>query len=297
VTATITIEPGPANARSDPTTGLRWYTWQGRKLPSVTSIRRMAGMPHGLHNWALTRVIERATLSHDELTAMLTRERRPRERVLEKNRIAEASAWLRAASTEERDAAAALGTAVHDAAARGLTPDQVPDEFVIRHDGQDVTILGFEVRPRLAQYLDWKRTTHAMVLLSERQAWHLTLGYAGSFDLLIRTADGRVVLVDIKTGQGIYPEHLLQVLAYANAEFVGQDDVVDEEATAWLHAVDAVAVLHIGPDRWEWRELDATSEAWRAFRGLLAFATWMSDHPTADSITRTRVSDAGRVAA
>ena len=36
-------EVGPKNARTDPNTGLRFYTWQGVEYPSVTTIRRMAG--------------------------------------------------------------------------------------------------------------------------------------------------------------------------------------------------------------------------------------------------------------
>ena len=37
---TIVVSPGPRNARTDPETGLRTYRWQGRDLPSVTSLRR-----------------------------------------------------------------------------------------------------------------------------------------------------------------------------------------------------------------------------------------------------------------
>ncbi len=45
---TITIETSPRNAFTDPSTGMRFYRLQGRDLPSVTTLRRMAGLPHGL---------------------------------------------------------------------------------------------------------------------------------------------------------------------------------------------------------------------------------------------------------
>ena len=41
----ITVAPGPRNAHTDPESGLRFYRWQSRDLPSATSVRRMAGLP------------------------------------------------------------------------------------------------------------------------------------------------------------------------------------------------------------------------------------------------------------
>jgi len=42
------VEIGPRNARTDQS-GLRFYTWQGVEYPSVTTIRRMAGLSFPLH--------------------------------------------------------------------------------------------------------------------------------------------------------------------------------------------------------------------------------------------------------
>jgi hypothetical protein len=265
----ITITPGPRNARTDPESGLRFYTWQGRELPSVTTIRRMAGIPHGLHQWTISQVILRAVSQHDELTAMLTRERRPRERVLEKNRMEEAGKWLRRAATEERDAAAALGTAVHDAAAEGLDPDTVDPA----------------VRPRLLQFRDWVATAKPWILGTEFQTWNLTEGYAGTADLLVRLLDGSVWLIDLKTGKSTFSEHLLQLMGYLMAEFVGADDVVDQRLTGLLRQVTGIAVLHLADDHWEFRPLEATPEAWAAQRGLLAFSMWLHAHPDIDDVT------------
>ena len=249
--------------------GLRFYRWQGRDLPSVTSVRRMAGVPFGLVSWQVSKVVTRAVEQSEELVAMLTREARPRERALETNRRKEAGRWLRAASVEERDAAAALGIAVHDAAATGQRPEDVDEE----------------VRPRLRQYLDWLETSGATVVLAERQVWNLTLGYAGTFDLLARFPNGQIWMVDIKTGSGTYSEHVLQLLAYLMAEFIGEDDVVDEEATTLLHQVSGVAILHLADDEWSFIRPEADAQAWAAFRGLLAFAVWTAAHATTESFT------------
>lgn len=265
----LVVTAGPANSRTDPATGLRFYTWKGRELPSVTTVRRIAGIPHGLHQWAISQVVLRAVTEYEALTEKLNRPRRPRERVLEKNRAEEAAKWLRAAATEERDAAAALGTAVHDAAAQGL----------------DVEAVEEAVRPRLRQFQRWLKTARPEILGTEFQVWNLTVGYAGTVDLLCRFSDGSVWLIDIKTGGGTYPEHLLQVLNYARAEFVGNDDVIDTEMTNWLNSVTGLAILHLADDHWEFKRLKPTADAWEAAKGLLRFAMWTHDHPDIGDVT------------
>lgn len=265
----ITIAPGPANASTDPTTGLRSYRWQGQSYPSVTSIRRMAGVPHGLVAWQLNQVIKRATTDIETLNAMLSRDRKPRERVVESNRIAEASKWLRSAATEERDRTAALGTAVHDAAASGKRPEDVPEEL----------------RPRLHQYLDFMEVSGAEVVGSEFQCWSPTIGYAGTCDALMRFPSGQLHVVDLKTGSGLYAEYALQVMAYAMADFVGTNDVIDQALTDALHAHTGLGVLHLADDGWSYSVIKRETETWAAFCGLLTFATWMAAHPDAASIT------------
>ena len=282
---TLTVE-GPRDAHIDSDSGLRFYTWAGRELPSVTSIRRAAGIPHGLHQWTLSQVIDRAVLDHAGLTAMLTRERRPRERVLEKNRIREASTWLRSAATEERDRAAALGTAVHDAAARGLTPYALPAYVTVESNGKPIEVDSNAIAPRLGWYRDWLRASGIEILAAERQVWNLTLGYAGSFDILGRYRDGSVGLIDLKTGEGTYADYAIQQVGYLMAEHVGADGAIDNEATGWLRAASRIALLHLSDTGWEYRELIADADLWGAFRGLLAYAQWSLSHRDAASITR-----------
>jgi hypothetical protein len=267
--AELTIEPGPPNASTDPTTGLRSYRWQGVSYPSVTSIRRMAGVPHGLVAWQVSQVVKRATTDIETLNAMLTRDRKPREQVLEKNRIAEAGRWLRSAATEERDRTAALGTAVHDAAASGKRPEDVAEEL----------------RPRLRQYIDFLAVSGAEVVGSEFQCWSPSIGYAGTCDALMRFPSGQLHVVDLKTGSGLYAEYALQVMAYAMADFVGTNDVIDQALTDALHAHTGLGVLHLADDGWSYSVIKRDPETWAAFRGLLTFARWMSAHPDAASIT------------
>jgi hypothetical protein len=271
---TVKGSDGPRNAFIQKGTGMRYYQWQGRTLPSVTSIRNMAGQPHALVSWKIAKVCDRAVDELDTLTAMMTRERRPRERVLEKNRRKEARGWLRAAHEEERDRAANRGTAVHKAAEDDVAPADVTD---YEDPDSGAIIAADEIRPKLRQYLAWLERSGAEILLKERQVWNLELGYAGSFDLLCRFPNGELWIVDLKTG-GAYADHNLQQIAYLMAEFIGQDDVIDDDATALLKRVDGLALLQLSDDGWSFKRLKADRGAWAAFRGLLAFATWTRDH-------------------
>lgn len=258
---TLTVTVGPRNAYTDPESGLRFYRWQDRDLPSVTSIRRMAGIPHGLHQWSLTKVIDRVLDDFPKIRTLIESGDSGNVKVVRTH--------LRAGATAERDAAAALGTAVHDAAATGKTLAEVPSA----------------VAPRLRQYLDWMDVSGAEILASEFQCWNLSEGYAGTADLLVRLRDGRVWLVDLKTGKGVYGDHALQLVAYLRAEFVGQDDQVDEEATAVLRQAVGTAVLHLSDTGWEFRALRSDIPVWQAFQGLLRFAVWTAQHATPDSFT------------
>jgi hypothetical protein len=273
--AVLTVQSGPRNARTDPESGLRYYRWGELELPSVTSIRRMAGLPFGLHNWAIGQVIDHAVdnvfVHADRLkgaygTGDVSLEEED-ARVLAE--LALIRSELRKAATAKRDMAAALGTAVHDAAASDLRPEDVDEAL----------------RPRLRQYLDWAEKAKPAIIGTEFQVWNLTVGYAGTIDLLCQLADGSVWLVDLKTGGGVYADHAIQIAAYANAEFVGEDNVRDEWLTEWLLKVDGQAVLHLADDGWEFIAIPTDSGAWEAFRGLLEFALWSRDHSSVESFT------------
>ena len=81
------------------------------------------------------------------------------------------------------------------------------------------------------------------------------------------------------------------------AEFIGADDTVDDAATALLHQVAGVAILHLQDDGWDFIKPVIDAEAWAAFRGLLAFATWTAAHATEGSFTVASKSGHESVAA
>lgn len=257
---TVGSPVGPRNSQTD-ASGLRYYTWQGQRYPSVTTIRRLAGIPHGLHQWALNQVVNRVL---DEAQSIATRLGSG-----EPSQVALTRQYLREAATAQRDKAALLGTAVHAAAA----------------EGKALADVGSDVAPFLRQYMDWCAVSGVEILASEFQCWNPTVGYAGTCDLLGRFPDGSIWVVDLKTGKGVYGEHALQLMAYLMAEFVGTDDVVDDRTTVLLKQASGIAVLHLGDKEWEFHSLRSDAETWRAYRGLLAFGVWMASHGGIDTVT------------
>jgi hypothetical protein len=260
---TITVSSGPRNSVTDPDSGLRYYEWHGRKLPSSTSLRRMAGLSFRLHQWTISKVVERAVGEFPLMQTMMERPKRPRERVRDKNVAKEVGRWLRSAATEERDSASELGTLVHDyAVARTPLAQADPD-----------------ARPFLAQVYGWLADSGVNIIATEKQVWNLSIGYAGTFDYLVEFPNGDIGVIDLKTGRGTYTDHVLQLISYALAEFIGNDGVIDPVLTKALHAANTMALLHVSETGWHYQRIPATTEAFTAFRGLVAFATWSAANP------------------
>ena len=103
---------------------------------------------------------------------------------------------------EARDAAAAKGTAIHEAIYNWETIGERPDDAV---ENQAVQA-----------YDEWRTQVPMEVVASELTVWSPSDKYAGTIDQVCRNSNGHWSVIDFKTG-GAYPEAALQVAAYANA--------------------------------------------------------------------------------
>lgn len=269
------VDDQPRNASTNPESGMRFYSWQDQKLISVTTARRAAGMPFNLHYWSLGQVINGVFENIEAISGRLA-SKDPADLATLKHDV-------RAFATAERDSSAKLGTAVHDAASRLLKVEEVPPEL----------------RPRLRQYYDWLKTSKARVLASEFQVYNLTDAYGGTVDLLVQMPNDTIWLVDLKTGKGVYPEHVMQTVAYKNTEFSGQHncgdrsckdpahDVVNQDLTELLGLIDGVAILHLADNGWDFIAVKEEG-AQEAFLGLLKFAEYTMANPTIDTLVKGR---------
>ena len=106
-----------------------------------------------------------------------------------------------------RDAAADAGTLAHwliECHLRGDTPDLdgfAPDTVAAAENAY-------------LKWLGWWDTGGYRVLESEVQLVHETERYGGTLDIVAMRPGGGAVLIDLKTGKGIYPEMWRQVAAY-----------------------------------------------------------------------------------
>lgn len=246
----------PKNAWSDDN-DLRWYTFNEKDYLSVTSMRKVLGMPFNLHRWVLKQTLEAVQKDPSLL-----------DKVDKKDTPASIRGRIMRAGMSERDKAAERGTDVHEAIATGQKTEDLPAEL----------------QPFVQQYAQAVIALGLKPLLAEKQVFSDRFGYAGSFDLLatLRARDNRPFIIDLKTGKGTYPDHALQGIAYLAADFIGEDDKVDDVATDILKSIQqenpGVGILHLRPDSWEFHEVRVDDELKRAFMAQARLAMWMAKY-------------------
>lgn len=95
-------------------------------------------------------------------------------------------------------------------------------------NGGSVEDLEEEVVGTALAYQEWIRQANIKILHQEIMVWHPSYNYAGTIDAVGVTHDNKLVVVDWKTGSGIYSESALQVSAYAAALSQITSQPVDE---------------------------------------------------------------------
>jgi hypothetical protein len=196
------MAPVPATAPK-PSWRDRFYTIEGQRLPSVTTILDIIAKP-ALGPWYAKE--ERRFFETAMLEVLSRPGARDPEYVL--TAVAQAVTGVKAADREKQKAAA-IGTAVH-AGIEWQLRQQLGE-----HAGPE---------PRLPEaaawavesWKDWARSVNLEPLAIERTVYCLQCGYAGTLDLYARVK-GVLTVLDWKSGKAIYPEAFLQNLAYRHA--------------------------------------------------------------------------------
>ncbi len=106
---------------------------------------------------------------------------------------------------EERDKAAELGTSLHKAIQSYL------EEEIISPAGLGMITLG-----QLTRWIEWYKDSGITITATEKMVYHPVFKYAGTLDALGRDNDGKLVVLDWKSG-GLWPEMALQLAAYGKA--------------------------------------------------------------------------------
>jgi hypothetical protein len=192
-----------AAAAARPSWHDRFYTIEGQRLPSVTTILDIIAKP-ALGPWYAKE--ERRYFE----TAMLEVLSRPGARDPEfvLAAVAQAVTGVKAADREKQKAAA-IGTAVHAGIEWELRQQ-------LGEDAGPAPQLPEAAAWAVESWKDWARSVHLEPLAIERTVYCLACGYAGTLDLYARVK-GVVTVLDWKSGKAIYPEAFLQNLAYRHA--------------------------------------------------------------------------------
>ena len=149
-------------------------------------------------------------------------------------------------SLSERDKAADKGTATHALTWRILGHDdgtELDDDDIAEHEPNARRVAD-------AILARWTIVHVELAIVSET--------HAGTIDLIVRDSEGRVGVVDLKTGKGVYDEVAVQLGAYSR--LYGQP--VDFAAIIHAHPGEPLAVIDVDRDT-----LDRGAEA---FGHLLA---------------------------
>ena len=172
--------------------GAHGYKLDGRKVPGATTVIDVLAKP-ALVRWAAGIVADHAVDHWDTLADLPLSER---------------GKALRAAPDNRKKEAGIRGKRIHSLA-EGLAhgdPVEVPDE--LRGPVEAI-----------ARFLDqWDMET----VVNECAVAHTGYRYAGTFDAVVTSPklhDGQPVMLDYKTGSGIYDEIALQLAAYRYADY------------------------------------------------------------------------------
>lgn len=239
----------------------RLYQWRDESFWSVTTIIA-GGVPKPvLVNWAKKFTSEYAVDNLAKLNALC-------EPDSDGNIDREGAVdWLKGAAFRDRDKKADLGTSIHTAIeAHTLGKPQPPWPVAIK--------------PKMAAFLKFLEDFSPEFLMSEASVFSRTEHYAGTLDAIVKIrATGttletsgaeRTLLLDFKTGKGVYPESALQLAAYRYAEFVGAPDGSEQP----LPECDGGAVVHLTDEGYELVEVVCDADVFKAFLYVREVFRW-----------------------
>jgi hypothetical protein len=217
----------------------RYYTWDGNKFVSVTTVISEGIPKPALYKWLVKKGVEKAVANRIILAEMSD---------------TEALDFLSDKGYSDTGPAA-LGSRVHKIAEniiKGETHTIAPDDR------------GY-VDSFNAFMADWQPT----YVETEATVFSRQYGYAGTMDGKVMI-DGKTYIMDIKTGKSVWPEVALQLAAYRYADFIGRAGGREDPNTPCNGGL----VLHLRPRGYELRPVDCGPEVLDAFLSALDIWHW-----------------------
>lgn len=310
---------------------------------SVTAARSVVGIAYQLQTWQINNVVNLATgqrraewrdyskstrgrlvkgykkdgpFPGEFVTRMLATEGNEDE-------LRKVREWLKVTADEPRDVAAVRGSVVHKLIEMRVPLTSVSEDIIRWYMDQQWEQEGRKVLPTvtdedvdfvgnaLANYWDMREALPFVIIAQEPQVWNLTVGYAGSADVLIwflppseaekldywqkqaslgrvtvelvGEVGGKLALGDWKTSPDVYTGHVVQGTAYLAGEFIGSGNQIDDRLSRILKATMDGLIIKIRPDGWEVDTFEYRSDVSLAFFGEVALARFLltHEHPSA----------------
>jgi len=223
----------------------RKYVWPptGEVFPSVTTILAAINKPQ-LVDWAARQAAIYAVKEQPRLSKLSTE-----------------LAVAEIATTHKRitDLSSEIGTHVHECIESQINEDMEEHNPWPEH---------------MRHFDAWKAQYKPEFLMTEQTVYNRSVCYAGTLDL-VANINSVTTLIDVKTGKSLWPEVALQLAAYANGEFIGSHDKVNDK---WCEMappkIEAAAVLHLRMTGWRFVTVDITPEVFQAFRHVNEVFRW-----------------------
>ena len=132
----------------------------------------------------------------------------------------------------------------------------------------------------VAQIIEWLKPE---VLHLEASIWNMSVGYAGTTDLIAKI-DGETWLLDWKTSKDVYPDMGLQLAAYGHGEVILKPNGTEIP----LPKIDKFAVAHVPKvGKASIVMIDVTQADFEAFKAALAIFEWRAGR--AKEIIKTKL--------
>jgi len=165
------------------------------RLAGVTTYTGLLDKSAALIPWAVRTTVEYVRKNLDQLQN-------------DPNELLKAA---REEANRQRDLAAEIGKAIHswiEQHIKGENPEMPEDDKVLTG---------------VNNFLEWVDGNKVEFIGSEKIIYSMQHRYVGTLDILAKV-NGRKCLLDIKTGNGIYPEMKMQTAAYVMAEMEESGD-------------------------------------------------------------------------
>lgn len=172
------------------------YSVDGKQVYGVTSITGVLNKPALLY-WGVNQAIDfiqanlKPGVSLDEVQI---------KNLLEGARIAH---------TQTKNKAADIGTLIHD-----WVSDYV--SAIVQKKTPPKRPVNKEMKNAIDGFFKWAKENKLVIIKSEQKIYHDKWKYAGTLDLE-GMVNGKRTVIDLKTGNALYPEAFLQASAYLKA--------------------------------------------------------------------------------